>query len=124
MRVRTRSDHNFMLQCNMTTSTSLQLGLDDLLADLQYARKHGELGRLALLAYCEVRCWARQAGESDVAEHSTAMFTALPHASKEAFLEQVDQLIAELERARPRLTDSMARMAQPTPYYSGPYSHP
>ena len=92
-----------MLQCNMTKSLSLQLGLDDLLADLQHARRCDELGRLALLAYCDVRCWARQAGELDVAEHSMAIFTEHPHASKEDFLQRVDHLISELEQARPRL---------------------
>ena len=95
-----------MLRRNMTASLSLQLGLDDLLADLQHARRCGELGRLALLAYCEVRCWARQAGELDVAEHSTAIFTKHPHASKADFLEQVDHLISELQQARPRLTQA------------------
>jgi len=95
-----------MLRCNMTASLSLQLGLDDLLADLQHARRCNELGRLALLAYCDVRCWARQAGEKDVADHSTAIFTEHPHASREDFLEQVDHLISELQRARPRVMDS------------------
>lgn len=83
---------------------SLQLGLDDLLTELQDARRYDELGRLALLAYCDVRSWARQAGEMGVAHQSTAIFTNHPHASKEAFLEQVDDLIAELQQARPRLT--------------------
>jgi hypothetical protein len=97
-----------MLQCNMTASLSLQLGLDDLLADLQHARRCDELGRLALLAYCDVRCWARQAGEIDVAEHSTAIFTQHPHASKEDFLKRVDHLISELQQARPRLQEPCA----------------
>ena len=95
-----------MLRCNMTASLSLQLGLDDLLADLQHARRCNELGRLALLAYCDVRCWARQAGEIDVAEHSSAIFTEHPHATREDFLKQVDHLISELQRARPRLVES------------------
>lgn len=91
-----------MLRCNMNVSAPLQLSLDDILADLQYARKRGDLGRLALIAYCEVRRWARQAGENTVAEHAAAMVTEVPHASREAFLEQVDQLIFELERTRIR----------------------
>jgi hypothetical protein len=89
-----------MLRCTMNTSISLQLGLDDLLADLVHARRHDELGRLALLAYCEVRCWARQAGEPAIAERSTAMFTEQPCTSKEAFLKKVDRLIADLEQLR------------------------
>jgi hypothetical protein len=87
----------------MNTIDSLLLGLDDLLADLQHARRSGELGRLALLSYCEVRNWARQAGESGVADHSRNMFTEQPHISREAFLSEVDSLIMELEEARPRL---------------------
>lgn len=87
-----------------TLQRSLQIGLDDLLSELQHARRYDELGRLALLAYCDVRRWARQAGETGVAHQSTAIFTNQPHASKEAFLEQVDELIAELQQARPRLT--------------------
>ena len=96
-----------MLRCNMNNSMSL--GLDDLLSDLQSARRVGDLGKLALIAYCDVRCWARQAGEFDVAERSTAMFTEEPHASRDAFLDQVDQLIDELQRAR-------SRLAKPTPF--------
>jgi hypothetical protein len=92
-----------MLRCNMKTIDSLLLGLDDLLADLQHARRSGELGRLALLSYCEVRNWARQAGEARVADHSRNMFTEQPHISREAFLCEVDSLIMELEEARPRL---------------------
>ena len=85
---------------------SLELGLDDLLAELRDARRYDELGRLALLAYCDVRRWARQAGETGVAHQSTAIFTNQPHASKEAFLEQVDELITELQQVRPRLTQA------------------
>lgn len=87
-----------MLRCTMKSSISLQRGLDDLLADLVRARKRDELGRLALLAYCEVRCWARQAGEQSIAECATAMFIEQPRTSKEAFLAQVDGLIADLQR--------------------------
>ena len=89
-----------MLHCNMTNSLSIQLGLEDLLADLQHARRHQELGRLALLAYCEVRSWARQAGESDIAEHSAQIFTQDPCVSKSDFLAKVDVLIAALEHLK------------------------
>jgi len=81
----------------MTTSLEIQLRLDDLLAELQHARRNDELGRLALLIYCEVRCWARQANEADLAAYSGAMFTDQPHVSREAFLAQVDSLIAQFE---------------------------
>jgi hypothetical protein len=87
-----------MLHCTMNTSLSIRLGLEDLLADLQHARKHAELGRLALLAYCEVRGWARQAGAVDIAEQSTKMFTAHPCVSKDEFLFKVDALIDALQQ--------------------------
>ena len=95
-----------MLHCNMSTPTlPLQLGLDDLLGDLQHARRRGDLGRLALLAYCEVRRWARQAGEQGLAAHSSALITHSPHVSREAFMAQVDELIDELEQVRSRVVD-------------------
>lgn len=58
---------------------------------------------MAWLAYCEVRRWARMAGEEALAEHSSASFTHTPHANREAFLGDVDELIFELEQARLRL---------------------
>jgi len=83
-----------------TSLLHLQLGLDDLLGDLRHARRRGDLGRLALLAYCEVRRWARMAGDQGLAEHSSELITHGPHASREEFLAQVDDLIGELERVR------------------------
>ena len=87
-----------MLRRTMITSLGIQLGLEDLLADLRYARKNGELGRLALLAYCDVRGWARQAGQPDIADSATCMFIENPCVSKDEFLAKVDTLIATLER--------------------------
>jgi len=95
-----------MLHCNMTTALNLRLGLEDLLADLQHARKRGDLGRLALIAYCEVRRWARDAGAVLLAEHASELITASPHVSREAFLEHIDNLILELEDA-PRVVSSL-----------------
>ena len=83
-------------------SMDMQVGLDDLLGDLWYARRRGDLGRLALLSYCEVRRWARLAGEQRVAEHSSELITHGPHASRDEFLAQVDDLIVELEQVRSR----------------------
>lgn len=80
------------------SSLNLQLGLEDLLGDLRHARKRGDLGRLALLAYCEVRRWARMAGDQRLADHSSALITQSPHASRDEFLAQVDDLIVELEK--------------------------
>lgn len=93
-----------MLRRNMTSIAALQLGLDDLLADLRHARRGGDLGRLALLAYCEVRRWARDAGEANVAQHAAEMITATPHRSRAEFLDHIDDLIHELEEVRPKLT--------------------
>jgi hypothetical protein len=90
------------------SSLQLQLGLEDLLGDLWHARRRGDLGRLALLSYCEVRRWARMAGNQRLAEHSSELITHGPHASREEFLAQVDDLIGELERMRPEQTQSKA----------------
>ena len=81
-------------------SQYLQLGLDDLLGDLRYARRGADLGRLALLAYCEIRRWARMAGDMDLAARTSAMITRAPYSNREEFLAQVDDLIAELAKAR------------------------
>jgi hypothetical protein len=86
-----------MLHCNMNTSPSIQLVLEDLLADLHHARRNTDLGRLALLGYCEVRNWARLAGKPDIAEWATRMFTENPCVSRDEFLEKIDTLIAALE---------------------------
>lgn len=81
----------------MTTDLSIQLALEDLLADLHYARKHGQLGRLALLAYCDVKRWARQAGKVDVAEMALRMVVDKPCLSKEEFLQGIDDLLGLLQ---------------------------
>lgn len=82
----------------------LQLALEDLLGDLRYARRSGDLGRLALLSYCEVRRWARMAGAQGLAEHSSELITHAPQANREEFLAHIDALIVELETARRSLT--------------------
>lgn len=93
-----------MLQRNMNKLCDpLQRSLEDLLGELIHARRQGDMGRLALLAYCEVRRWARQAGEDVLAEQSTELFTRHPHASKAQFMQQIDELIAELESTHTRL---------------------
>lgn len=93
-----------MLQRNMNAlPLYLQLGLEDLLGDLRHARRTADLGRLALLTYCEVRRWARLAGDHGLAEHSASLFSETPHARREDFLHQVDVLITELEQINARL---------------------
>ncbi len=79
---------------------TLQLGLEDLLAELRHARRTGDLGRLALIAYCEVRRWAREAGERELAEQASAMVTDGPLASREQFLQRIDGLMLALEQRR------------------------
>ena len=104
-----------MLHCNMNDVLTLQLGLDDLLADLRHARKAGDMGRLALIAYCEVRRWARMAGEPKVAERSSAMITVSPHASKQAFLAEIDGLISQLEQLQPKFVAPSVRHSAGSP---------
>jgi hypothetical protein len=88
-----------MLHRNMNAlPLYLQLGLEDLLGDLRHARRTADLGRLALLTYCEVRRWARLAGDHGLAEHSASLFSETPLARREDFLNQVDVLIAELDQ--------------------------
>jgi len=86
-----------MLHCNMNQELHLRLGLEDLLADLRHARRVDDLGRLAFIAYCEVRRWAREAGERALAECASNLITAHVPASRTRFLEQIDSLIAELD---------------------------
>lgn len=94
-----------MLRCNMLDEAmNTRLGLDDVLGDLQYARRTGDVGRLALVAYCDVRRWARQAGMHALAEHSAELVVKSPHPSREEFLHRVDELIDELEGVRRRLS--------------------
>jgi hypothetical protein len=88
-----------MLRCNMKHySQNLKLGLEDLLADLWHARRSGDLGRLALLSFYEVRRWARLAEEHGLAEYSSVLVTRSPYADRESFMTDIDRLIAELER--------------------------
>lgn len=95
-----------MLHCNMNATTApILLSLEDLLGDLHHARRSGDMGRLALLAYCEVRRWARHAGEHELADRSTALITQSPLASRDEFMTQVDALIEDLERAHARVVN-------------------
>jgi hypothetical protein len=87
-----------MLHCTMDTlSQSLMLGLEDLVADVSYARRREDLGRLALLCYCELRPWARQAQEKRLAELTWALSTSATPVTRTQFLQQVDLVIEELE---------------------------
>lgn len=88
-----------MLHRNMKPlSRKLRLGLEDLLGDLWYARRSGDLGRLALLSYFEVRRWARVSGEHGLDHDSSALVAGFPYDGRDSFLIQVDSLIAHLEQ--------------------------
>lgn len=87
--------------------------LDDLLADLHHARRRGDLGRLAFLAYCDVRRWAREAGRPALAEQASRFVTEAPHQSREDFLSQTDQLIRALEALQPPVAPQPAKRNAP-----------
>lgn len=103
-----------LLQRNMPDNVeSLQLGLEDLLGEMYFARRSGDLGRLALLAYCEVRRWARVAGEQVLADQSSGLIHNSPHADRDEFMARVDALIVELEHARARVVRRTREAEQP-----------
>lgn len=89
-----------MLHCNMEPVMTSQRGLEDLLADLQHARRCGDLGRLAFVSYCDVRRWARDAGQQTLAEQATRLITDSPHQTRDDFLNQIDELISALQALR------------------------
>ncbi|MDM0116247.1 hypothetical protein QTI66_29210 [Variovorax sp. J22R133] len=76
---------------------SMRRGLEDLIGDMVYARRNADLGRLALLCYCEVRHWARLAGELRLAQLSYVLITEQPVNDRKEFLRRVDDVMAELE---------------------------
>lgn len=88
--------------------------LDDLLADLCHARQHGDLGRMAFVAYCDVRRWARDEGRNALAEQAACLITQSPHQSRENFLEQIDAVIAQLEALRAAKAKPPAQDTAPT----------
>lgn len=91
-----------MLQCNMVACTVSALGLEleDVLGNLHHARRTGDLGRLALLIYWEVRRWARTARRDALAARAADVVLGQPHPDRAAFLAIVDSVIDELERIR------------------------
>jgi hypothetical protein len=87
----------------MNTDERLKLSLEDVLADLWHARRSGDIGRLALLSYCDVRRWARVAHHQGLAARSHELVLGCPHSDREDFLFAIDQLIAEVEQAHAEL---------------------
>jgi hypothetical protein len=91
-----------MLQCSMATelTPALRASLEDVLGSLLHARRSGDLGRLALLTYWDVRTWARRAHRDALAGLASDLVIGEPFPTRTAFLQLVDQVIAELERLR------------------------
>lgn len=89
-----------MLHCAMRSdlTPALRSGLEDVLGSLQHARRRADIGRLALLTYWDVRSWARWAHRDALAGLASDLVIGEPQPSREAFLQLVDQVIAELER--------------------------
>jgi hypothetical protein len=90
-----------MLHRSMSIARStrnLQLDLEDILGSLLHARRKGDIGHLALVAYWEVRRWARVARLDALAKRAESVITEHPHATREEFLAVIDEVIAELER--------------------------
>ena len=108
-----------MLHCTMEIlSSNLLVGLEDLAADVAHARRHEDLGRLALLCYCELRPWARRAQEERLAELTWSMSQRAPASSRELFLQRVNAVIQELESVcrragRPQVADALHESRQP-----------
>ncbi|MGJ7506088.1 hypothetical protein [Variovorax sp. GT1P44] len=82
---------------SMNMPVSLRTGLEDLTGEMVHARRNSDVGRLALLCWCEIRHWARRAGEERLAHLSCALITDGPASDRREFLARVDQLISELE---------------------------
>jgi hypothetical protein len=76
------------------------MDLEDVLGNLQHARRTGDLGRLAFVTYWEARKWALWAGREALAARAADMISTHPLPDKSAFLEIVDDVISELERIR------------------------
>jgi len=91
-----------MLQCSMASdlTPALRSSLEDVLGSLLHARRSGDLGRLALLTYWDVRSWARWAHRDALAGLASDFVIGEPLPSKAAFLGLVDQVISELEHIR------------------------
>ena len=87
----------------MIADARLKLALEDVLADLWHARRAGDIGRLALISYCDVRRWARIAHHPGLAAHSHELVLSCPHSDQQEFLAAVDSLIAEMEQAHAEL---------------------
>ena len=102
MFVSLRSEKRIMLHRTMTHPLPVQdrLELEDVLGNLQYARRSEDLGRLAHVAYWDVRRWARRVHLEPLAERASNLIIGQPQRSRSAFLDLVDDVIDELESIR------------------------
>ena len=102
---------------NTELPSALRLDLEDVLGNLQYARRIGDLGRLVHLTYWDVRKWARWAHRDALAQRAAGLVNGQPQPSRSAFLAIVDDVIQELERIRVEDTSGLtacAMSAEPT----------
>ena len=100
-----------MLHCSMndeSVTDRLRDRLEDLAAEIGDARRRMDLGHLAALCYCEIRPWARRAGERRLADLSWRLSMQPLPLDRAAFLAQIDRLIEELEQTCARAGIEMA----------------
>jgi hypothetical protein len=79
------------------------LSLHDLVSDIELARRTGDLPRLILLCYCELRPWGHRAHERRLPAHAPALFSECPYTDRESFLAGFDTVILEARQVRSRL---------------------
>jgi hypothetical protein len=92
-----------MLQCSMDANNRLRLALEDVLAELWYARRNDDLGRLTALVHLELRRWARVAGEELLGQRSQELVLGCPHSNRQELVSQIDRLIGQAEAVHKRL---------------------
>lgn len=97
-----------MLHCTMTPTSQLLLSLEDVVAELHCARRAGDLGRITVLSYSDLKRWARMARNETLAQRSWEFILKCPHRSRDEFLSEADSLIQEAETA----LQSMRRVVQ------------
>jgi hypothetical protein len=91
-----------MLRCNMNMEAKLVLELEDILAEVRAAQRAGDLGRLVLLSYFQLRRWARATGNQILATRASELFLNCPFRSREDLLAGLSGLVDEAERAGAR----------------------
>ena len=88
-----------MLHCTMGRDADLQSALEDLLAQLWYARRTGDLGRLTHLSSSEIQRWGRNASESLLVSRARELLARCPYDSRDDLMWTIDRLIADVEFA-------------------------